>query len=357
MRRSIQLLLWISCCCCILPTSAFLLPAASTSTRTRTSTSTSTTVKKNGHSFIVRVLPVLAGVQQLNGDGEKNDCDNDPREARRKVLLEARSRARKAITITPVIITTSNAVARTLAGGTRQIFALNTPPRWHPTIGISDVNPQFRNKSPDMNEAGFAGIIIRHVRKKKPSMWKYALRTYDNMDLKVAKSNIHHEGALVACAKLGLWERALEIFKTVQSSLRSDCFVTDSMVFSVVKASVRAARASRNCTPLDEVVQLITNDLKHNVDLPLVARHLNPVAAAYQALGRETLASNLIKTYLADRIRGPEVEDGVEPFNVHDVGAKDKASYSLLVRGAVSNGDWTGAVSALQGMYVWYMYM
>ena len=51
-----------------------------------------------------------------------------------------------------------------------------------------------------------------------------------------------------------------------------------------------------------------------------------------------------------DRSRGPEPVGGEETFNVHDVCAKDKASYALLVKGAVASGNWADAVEALEAM-------
>jgi hypothetical protein len=87
---------------------------------------------------------------------------------------------------------------------------------------------------------------------------------------------------------------------------------------------------------------------KHGVSI--VARHLNPLAAVYQSLGFLSDATNLLKSNLADRTSGPESEDGEDPLNVNDISAKDKGSYSLLVTGAISDGDWPGAVDALRDM-------
>ena len=354
--------------------------------------------------------------------------------------------------------------------------ATTAPRRWHPTLGISDDNPQFRTQSPVMNSQGYAGMIWRNVRKRsKTSMWRYALRTYDRMQVVssatsswssnaaeeatngVRRANIHHEGALVACAKLGEWQRALEIFATVQQeqealkqssetlllspsksyqqqkpvqpqrnhnnqrpspfSYRSNTspsqpafmgrkknggsrmggeddgavHVTDNMVLSLIRACVRGARQMKNepierrREPLDAAVAILTTGyypqgdhlstaavswqperdivasptarsaakqsaLESRYNLPLVARHLNPLAAAYQAIGLPSAASDLLQQHLSDRTSGPEFEDGLDPFNVNDVNAKDKAAYSLLVRGAVSDGDWAGAIDALRDM-------
>ena len=77
---------------------------------------------------------------------------------------------------------------------------------------------------------------------------------------------------------------------------------------------------------------------------------VNPIAAAYQSLGLNSDASHVLTTFLANRTIGPEGEDGNDPLNVHDLKAKDKASYSMLVQGAVTEGDFTGAVDALRVM-------
>jgi len=377
--------------------------------------------------------------------------------------------------------------ARTAAAAATTQTTTSAPRRWHPTLGISDDNPQFRTQPPVMNSQGYAGMIWRNVRKRsKTSMWRYALRTYDRMKVPVVaessstsssnaedtdaetngvrRTNIHHEGAMVACAKLGEWQRALEIFATVQqeqeaqnpssetllssqskksyqqqplvqqqpqrnnNNQRSSPFsyrsntspsqpafmgrkknggasrsgggdeddgavhVTDNMVLSLIRACVRGARQMRNepierrREPLDAAVAILTRGyyrrwdhhhpspavswqsntdtvarptetsaakqsaLESRYNLPLVARHLNPLAAAYQAMGLPSAAAELLQQHLSDRTSGPEFEDGLDPFNVNDVNAKDKAAYSLLVRGAVSDGDWAGAIDALRDM-------
>lgn len=273
-------------------------------------------------------------------------------------------------------------------------------PRWHPARGISDLNPEFRTHAPVMNAQGYASLIWRNVRKRnKPSLWRHALRTYDRMHHPIANQtavgrtlieprNTHHEGALLACAKLGLWERALAIFETVKrqehefadrlasrGSLstsskppkrmpQSPIHVTDSMILSLIRAAVRAVRNYRGETtsenvqdrrkPLDHVVQILlhsnTSSGNNHSLSQLQARHLNPLAAAYQSLGLVADASAVLD-HLVERTSGPEAENREEViFNVHDIMAKDKASYSLLVRGAVSNNDWVAAVNSLRSM-------
>jgi hypothetical protein len=291
-------------------------------------------------------------------------------------------------------------LVRTLGGGTAMIFAMaqrmfdqqqqqqqqseasvvaKPPPvpRWRPAAGIANDNPSFRTTSPDMNHQGYAGVIWRNVRKRnKASLWRYALRTYDRMggtgagptdDLGVLRpTNIHHEGALLATAKLGLYERALEIYATVElegsrsrrpRAQRPDLAavqVTDRMVQSVVRACVRTARSAKASTissrrqPLD-AARTILQELEEKHGIPLDARHVNPLAAAYQAVGLRPESAALLQL-LGDRVIGPEPETGSQRLNINDFGAKDKASYALLIEGAVLDADWGAAVENLTTM-------
>lgn len=294
-------------------------------------------------------------------------------------------------------------------------------PRWHPHSGISDVNPNFRYQAPAMNNQGFAKSIWRNVRKRnKPSLWRHALRTYDRMtqleddpnhNNKIQRTNTHHEGAMLACAKLGLWQRALEIYHHVyqveqewqeqfdktqkrllvnptrkkrssttttqppvprpsrpRSRIRRNVHVTDSMITSLIQSCVVASRQrSRNKgthqlspaqeeqeaalrrIPLDTAVEVLTT-IQGTHNIPLVARHVNPLAAAYQSLGYISQATEILLTMLSNRTAGEEPEDGVDILNVYDLCARDKGSYSLLVQGAVVAGDWGAAVDALSDM-------
>lgn len=281
---------------------------------------------------------------------------------------------------------------------------------------------------------GFAKSIWRNVRKRnKPSLWKNALRTYDRMAIfeetpnsyeQIQRSNPHHEGALVACAKLGLWQRALEIYHSVyqveqesqaefnqsqrqsllkkpspssqpameqpstaassssssttttasaaaaskRARIRRNVQVTETMIISLVRACVRASRerarfkgetnlnpgeeereAALRRIPLDTALEIITT-MQENHGIPLVAYHVNSLAAAYQNLGYIKQAREILQTTLSNRTAGEEPEEGVDILNVYDLCAKDKGSYSLLVQGAVVNGDWGAAVEALGDM-------
>lgn len=320
----------------------------------------------------------------------------------------------------------SQPLVRTLGGGTALIFAMARR-MWHEdaaaggTLSNAATTQPARSaaasssSSPLMNNQGYAGSIWRNVRKRnKPALWRYALRTYDRMavvdesmsstgadsSFRVERTNVHHEGALLACAKLGLWQRALDIYREVervecaalhkqQSSSTSSTsgtgsrtatdpssasrsatqklpvHVTDAMIGSVVRACVRASRhrtpagvsldndtgvqISVRRVPLDAAQEVVlAMEAAHG--LPLVARHLNPLAAAYTNLGLYAEAADLLESHLTERVTGPEAENGPNVLNVKDIGAKDKSSYALLVQAAVTQGDWSEAVDALRDM-------
>ena len=386
-------------------------------------------------------------------------------------------------------------------------------PRWRPNSitqqSISNANPSFRTSSPIMTNAGYASILRRNSRKKnKPSMWRHCLRIYFKMaelekeerkdvrndnnrtqleirgvgtnlgpsvnysynkkqsekrgrKINVKRSTAHHEAALVAASKLGLWEEALLIYQNVEkASLGSNntaaTRITDNMVLSLVKASVRASRVKQTTAktssywdssdrielprdepksngtvvnaaieeksefpplqpqaspsntqrkltikerrkPLDFARDVILS-IEGRHDIPLVSRHINPLASAYINLGLRSEATKLINSLDDRRPPPPETypkkykqekseltshnsrfSDGVQivnwkdddlddigvygtedeefddgykspQLNIHEVQSKDRGSHSLLVKGAVMVEDWVGAVAELQRM-------
>lgn len=280
-------------------------------------------------------------------------------------------------------------------------------PRWHPYSGINSSNPNFRTAAPVMTNAGFAKSIWRNVRKRnKPVLWKNALRTYDRMaileektELEVTRMNLHHEGAMLACAKLGLWQKCLEIYhlvdehdssailpptassrlassnleSTSNSKISRRVYVTDNMIQSLIRACARASHqrakgnkgkvnqqtkggqqleeseAALRRIPLDTALEIVRT-MEENHGVKPGAMHINPLAAAYQSLGYVEQARDLLQIMLSNRTAGEEPEDGVDIVNVNDLCAKDKGSYSLLVQGAVASGDWGAAVEALSEM-------
>ncbi len=383
-------------------------------------------------------------------------------------------------------------------------------PRWRPKSitqqSISNANPSFRTSSPIMTNAGYASILKRNSRKKnKPSMWRHCLRVYDKMGelenaqvvsvgtksnaetrakkIKVKRGTAHHEAALVAASKLGLWEEALSIYQRVEKAslasnnvtaasnaedgtvmqLRSKKIrITDNMVLSVIKSSVKASRIKQRTTnapsyldssidaevppppreenaksnatqvnatindekadyvppiqvpsstrptlrlltiqerrkPLDFARDIVLS-MEEKHDIPLVSRHVNPLASAYLRLGLRSEAANLINSLNDKRppppdtypkkskkekseltYHNPRFSEGVQivnwkdddlddigdngndeeefdngyespQLNIYDVQSKDRGSYSLLVKGAIIDEDWQAAVAELQRM-------
>ena len=283
---------------------------------------------------------------------------DENQETRRKRVRAAKQEVQKRKQAQQALDLPEQPLVRTIGGGTslmmrmaRRLWeeeAASETPRWHQKSHPSKPNAQ-----------GYAGTIWRNARKGKPSLWRYALRTFDNMT--VEATNGHYLGALVACAKLGEWQKAMELFSRVQKkqadwerlmkSSPGTVYVTDAMISAVIRACVRASRrndVTNPQEPLDRVVELL---LTLREDHSLVASHWNPIAAAYQRLGQVAVAEDLLETHLSNRTIGPEPEDGSQDvLNVHDLQAKDKASYALLVQGAVGDHEWVQALDQLQRM-------
>jgi hypothetical protein len=275
-------------------------------------------------------------------------------------------------------------IVTTIGGGTNALFASirnAVVPRWHPVAGVADINPRFRVESPTMNSKGYAASIWRNARKRQPAMWRYALRTFDRMVQQQQSSkgpkleivNAHYEGALVVAAKLGWSQRALDVYQTVEkkeaqilervqqsptgskisktSRPKLPVRVTENMVLSVIRASVREATLKNSRDPLDRVLKLVIENVNEKHGIPVTSIHLNPIASSYQSLGFTMESDNVLMQNLLDRIGGPEAENSIDTtFNVYDVQAKDKGSYSLLVQSAVQEQDWGQAVQALKTM-------
>ena len=104
-------------------------------------------------------------------------------------------------------------------------------------------NTEFRYKSPAMTQEGYALTMLKNSRKRnKPVLWRYTLKKYKEMNMQ--KLNVHHEAALVACAKLGLYREALEILFEItrqakeekSNGLKRTVWMNEGMLSSVVKA-------------------------------------------------------------------------------------------------------------------------
>ena len=256
--------------------------------------------------------------------------------------------------------------------------------------------------------------------------------------VRIKRNTYHHQAALVAASKLGAWQEAVSIFRGVESMVSNTTTssaeedgslrkvtnrVTDNMILSVISACVKASKVKRtlsvaptiesknpgtesnatNTSPSRPMIRLLTIDerrkpldtaksiiltMEPKHDIPLVSRHINPLASAYNNLGLRAEASKLINDHLNDRSPPPppakvirknnqywkakkkqdtqdpgfelafsddeleDDEDGYEQqqLNIHQLKSKDRASYSLLVQSKASDGDWVGAVQELQKM-------
>jgi hypothetical protein len=312
----------------------------------------------------------------------------------------------------------------TIAGGTSTIFAMARriaatttttpsviPPETTTIHKDSQPDPLVRQPQPRppprWNSHQYAASIWKNARHKynKPAMWKHALRTFDRMlndDASPKPQNIHYEGALAACAKLGNSQRALQIYQSIvlhnnnkknrdpQETMQatattvnpktqkygkpldtsttvttsnnnnnnygraSSIYVTENMIHSLIRACVRDAKRQSNREPLDQATAIVQS-MSSLHQIGRSATHVNPLAAAYLDLGYVDTAEELLRS-LPDRIGGPEAENPSQNgnfvgfFNVHDVTAKDKGSYALLVEASVSRGNYGDAVDALMDM-------
>jgi hypothetical protein len=342
---------------------------------------------------------------------------------------------------------------------------------------IPGVGSYLSNLSPESpSYAGGGGIAVGGVGGGEPARGRRR---------RMRRTSAHHEAALVAASKLGMWEEALRIYREVEGWSPSPppsggggeggVSVTDNMILSVIGACVRGSKvkyaaacepppspavgdspalvggtdvadptdggdregdatahyATRTTPlpstrptrmraltvderrrPLDEARGIILS-MESRHDIPLVSRHVNPLASAYNRLGLRAEASALINGHLKDRAPPPpptpparhppkksgrwrerresaisETNPGFEAvqlaewsdddldgddgddgggmnanpdvgyddvyeeaqLNVYELKAKDRASYSLLVQGAAMEGDWIGAVEELRRM-------
>lgn len=290
-------------------------------------------------------------------------------EERRNRFRQAKLRVQKERQAQEAMSLPQDPLVRTIPGGTDVIFKMAK--KWRQEAALMESQETAAAAAPSSADKGqstlsptpestdsktYAKSIWRNVRKSKPALWKHALRCYHRV-APAQRTHVHHSGALVACSKLGLWKDALEIYQ--RAKLHDNGMqVMDRMILSIIRACVQASR-NLHCgtttlkeqrAPLDAAVQIVQNDLRRS-NLPIVARHINPLASAYQGLGLTKEASQLIHQHLQNRTIGPEAELSSENvLNVQDIGAKDKGSYALLVKGAVLTGDWGEAVDALSEM-------
>jgi len=245
-------------------------------------------------------------------------------------------------------------------------------PRWHPHEGIADSNPNFRTNSPIMNNRGYEKTIMRNARKNnKPSLWRHGYRTYVKMrdvellqqmqalqqkkkmttsTLKIKRENTHFQGALIACAKLGLWREAIFIYQemldiqldiqieqnsnqlvtnisppvdsstsasvsasasastaTPKRRTRKPIIIDQYMILSIIRACIRGMKyrvqhgenIEQRREPLDAAQEILRN-MQEKHSLPPSTMQVNALASAYQYVGLYEEAMQLVFDYLEE---------------------------------------------------------
>lgn len=235
----------------------------------------------------------------------------------------------------------SQPVVTTFDGGANLLFRMvrqQTAPRWHPNTSSSNQPKAYAPPVAPLEARAAAVTIWKNARKRnKPSLWRYAIRTFERLS-EAQTTNVHYEGALVAAAKLGWSEKAFAMYRIVQQrhdTTNSVVRVTDNMMLSLVKACVRDALTTQDRSILDTVVSQVLRS-----DDSTTAAHWNPVASAYRKLGCHETAREILASLPAPH----------ERFNVQDVHAKDAASYAIAVSTSVADGDFGQAVGDLRAM-------
>jgi hypothetical protein len=275
-------------------------------------------------------------------------------------------------------------VVKTLKGGSDLLFRMvrqqqqqqQQLPRWHPppssasstggtSSSSSSLSSNKNNPAQPQAQLPLAGVVVpiearaaattiwKNARKRnKPSLWRYAIRTFDRFPLSQT-TNVHYEGCLVAAAKLGWSEKALSIYETVRERQeassrqlrKSTIQLTDNMVLSLVKACVGDALRSNDRSILDTIVQILQQQQEDFEQPTTTAAHWNPVAAAYRKLSYHDTAREILAALPAPRYDG-----GARRFHVQHVHAKDKGSYAINVSTSVATGNFGRAVLDLKNM-------
>uniref|UniRef100_A0A7S2S7H3 Pentacotripeptide-repeat region of PRORP domain-containing protein n=1 Tax=Eucampia antarctica TaxID=49252 RepID=A0A7S2S7H3_9STRA len=242
-------------------------------------------------------------------------------------------------------------------------------PRWHPHAGISDINPSFRLSSPVMNNRGYAGVLRRNSRKRnKPSLYRYALRTYDKMrqletenkgKLSIQRSSTHHLSALVACSKLGQWKESLRIYnEIIQSSKDGKKSISESMIHAIIRCCVRSSKilyrqkSPQYQEPLDAARDILAC-MTEKYDILVTSVHVNPLAAAYMYVQLPQQAIDVIESHLHHPVSNTnqyEVNESIDIFQIEDFQARDVGTYNIQICHAVSESNWEGAIQQLYQM-------
>jgi hypothetical protein len=214
-------------------------------------------------------------------------------------------------------------------------------PRWHPHGGISNDNPQFRTKTPTMDHNGYASMIWRNVRKRNaPSLWRHALRTYTHMT--VPQRAIHHHGAILACAKLGLWQTALELYETAEQQFPND--QKNSLLPKQPRKSTSSSLSSSSSSSSSSNPTIL---LATAIQACVSAKTPESLHAGKELLLQYT-SRYTIPTYCWNSLQAAHLSLGLDVFDTRI--PMDAPSHALVVQVAIAQQDWTQAVQALETM-------
>ncbi len=228
-------------------------------------------------------------------------------------------------------------------------------------------------------------------------------------NLIIQRENPHFEAALNSCAKLGLWRESISIYKEMQdiykqqqlelrlknsaqqsssssnmspplpsssstnkNSLspvyrrkRKAIKINEYMILSIVKACVRGMKyrvkdkerqnydLNKKREPLDAAMIILQHSLeKHSIKPRTI--HVNSLAAGYQFLGLFEEAEKVFD-FLDNERHGKlndndNDHDNISTYVASEIESKDEGSYSILVKNAVTQGDWSSAIENLKEM-------
>mmetsp|Transcript_3730 Transcript_3730/g.7133 ORF Transcript_3730/g.7133 Transcript_3730/m.7133 type:complete len:560 (-) Transcript_3730:86-1765(-) len=225
--------------------------------------------------------------------------------------------------------------------------------------------------------------------------------------IKIKRENRHFQAALVACAKLGLWKEAIFILREMEEMQEKDpssstttnyqkhgIIIDEYIIMSVIKACIRGMKqyrskkdghrysnsnygqqesSSRDREPLDtarDILLSMTQNQRRYNNMPPSPMLVNPLSSAYQYMGlhldaekvldllqmpsvqtkegqERNLMVNTAATFLT---QGSKDQSEIVPTNESSIYYKDEASYNILVKNSVLQGNWASAIHDLQEM-------
>jgi pentatricopeptide repeat protein len=221
--------------------------------------------------------------------------------------------------------------------------------------------------------------------------------------VKLKRENIHFEAVLVACGKLGLWKEALFIYNEMLSlshggsslpysdiQRREAITIHEHTIMSVVKACIRGmkhdfkknngeTRIHEQRVPLDSARDILLS-MKHRYNLLPSPILVNSLASAYQYMSLHADAQELLNLLDMPNVKtreqmpeknlmmntaamfltvGITSEEALKGSTTASTGiakgttstqCKNEASYDILIKNSIIQGNWSTAIKGLQEM-------